>query len=175
MNKLPPEKQVEIVHMLCEGASMRSISRIADVSINTVSKLLVDIGKACAEYQDKVFHNLPCKRIECDEIWSFCYAKEKNVPKNKKGKFGFGDVWTFTAICADTKLVPTWLIGHRDLEDAKIFMNDLASRLANRVQLTTDGHKMYLEAVENAFGSDVDNPEYGEVSTRSLSENQDFS
>ncbi len=135
---------------------MRSISRIVDVSINTVSKLLVDIGTACAEYQDKVFHNLSCKRIECDEIWSFCYAKERNVPKEKRGQRGFGDVWTFTAICADTKLIPTWLIGHRDLIDAKIFMKDLASRLSNRVQLTTDGHKMYLEAVESAFGSDID-------------------
>jgi IS1 family transposase len=156
MNKLAREKQVEIIHMLCEGASMRSISRIVDVSINTVSKLLVDIGTACAKYQDKVFRNLPCKRIQCDEIWSFCYAKEKNVPKDKRRKFGYGDVWTFTAICADTKLVPSWYIGCRDLEDAKIFMKDLAARLSNRVQLTTDGHKMYLDAVESAFGGDID-------------------
>jgi len=126
------------------------------VAKNTVVKLLIALGKACAEYQDKAFKNLPCKHIQCDEIWSFCYAKEKNVPKDKKGKFGYGDVWTFTALCADTKLVPAWYIGRRDLETATIFMKDLAKRLKNRVQLTTDGHKMYLEAVEDAFGKDVD-------------------
>ncbi len=106
--------------------------------------------------QDKAFRNLSCKRIQCDEIWAFCYAKEKNVPKDKKGKFGYGDVWTFTAICADSKLVPSWHIGDRNGEEATLFMKDLASRLKNRVQLTTDGHKMYLEAVEDAFGSEVD-------------------
>jgi IS1 family transposase len=156
MNKLPDAKRIQIIQMLREGASMRSISRIVDVSINTVSKLLVEAGAACSEYQDKAFRNLPCKRIQCDEIWSFCYAKEKNVPKDKKGRFGYGDVWTFTAICADTKLVPTWYIGRRGIEDAIIFMKDLASRLSSRVQLTTDGYKMYLEAVEGAFGSDID-------------------
>lgn len=156
MNKLPKEKQAKIIHMLCEGASMRSISRVVGVSINTVSKLLIDIGTVCAEYQDKAFHGLTCKRVQCDEIWSFCYSKEKNVPKNKNGQFGYGDVWTFTAIDADTKLIPTWCVGYRSLEDATIFMRDLASRLSNRVQLTTDGHKMYLEAVEDAFGKDID-------------------
>jgi len=104
----------------------------------------------------QAFRNLPCKHIQCDEIWSFCYAKEKNVPKDKKGQFGYGDVWTFTAICADTKLVPAWHIGRRDLENATIFMKDLAARLAFRVQLTTDGHSMYLDAVERAFGTGVD-------------------
>ena len=127
------------------------------VAKNTIVKLLANLGMACAEYQDKVFKNLSCKRIQCDEIWSFCYAKEKNVPEDKKGIFGYGDVWTFTAICADTKLVPAWHIGRRDLENATLFMEDLASRLAHhRVQLTTDGHKMYLGAVEGAFGGDID-------------------
>ncbi len=122
----------------------------------TVLKLLADVGKACAEYQDKALRNLSCKTVQCDEIWAFCYAKEKNVPEDKKGQMGFGDVWTFTAICADTKLVPTWHIGRRDIDNATDFMHDLASRLKNRIQLTTDGHKMYLKAVDNAFGMDVD-------------------
>ena len=114
------------------------------------------MGKACSEYQDKTFRNLQCKRIQCDEIWSFCYAKQDHLTKDKRGKFGYGDVWTWTAICADSKLVPSWYLGNRDTETAKIFIQDLSERLANRVQLTTDGHKPYLEAVEDAFGSDVD-------------------
>jgi IS1 family transposase len=156
MNKLETSKRVQILQMLCEGSSMRSISRIADVSINTVTKLLVDAGTACAEYQDKVFHDLKCKRLQVDEIWSFCYSKEKNVPGELQGEFGYGDIWTFTAICADSKLVPVWRVGNRSLEDARPFIDDLKSRLANRVQLTSDGHKMYLDAVEGAFGKDVD-------------------
>jgi IS1 family transposase len=156
MNKLSRDKQARVVSALVEGNSIRATVRMTGVAKNTVVKLLADLGLACAEYQDKVFHNLPCKRIQCDEIWSFCYAKEKNVPKDKRGKFGYGDVWTFTAICADTKLVPSWHIGRRDIGDAITFMKDLAGRLSNRVQLTTDGHKMYLEAVENAFGGDID-------------------
>lgn len=156
MNKLPREKQAQVVTALVEGNAIRAISRMMGMAKNTIVKLLADLGRACAAYQDKAFLNLPCKRIQCDEIWSFCYAKEKNVPKEKKGVFGYGDVWTFTAICADTKLVPSWHIGRRDMEDATIFMKDLAGRLAHRVQLTTDGHKMYLEAVENAFGKDID-------------------
>lgn len=156
MNKLSIEKRVKILQLLCEGSSMRSISRVMDVSINTVTKLLVDAGTACAEYQDKAFKNLPCKRIQADEIWSFSYAKEKNVPEDKRGQFGFGDVWTFTAICADTKLIASWYVGRRDAEDATAFLKDLAGRLASRVQLTTDGHQMYLTAVENTFGKDID-------------------
>jgi len=156
MNKLSRDKQAQVVSALVEGNSVRATVRMTGVSKNTIVKLLADLGLACAEYQDKLFKNLPCKRIQCDEIWSFCYAKERNVPEDKKGIFGFGDVWTFTAICADTKLVPSWHIGRRDLENATIFMKDLASRLKNRVQLTTDGHKMYLEAVEDSFGKDVD-------------------
>lgn len=115
-----------------------------------------EIGEACSEYQDKVFHNLKCKQIQCDEIWSFCYAKEKNVPDDKRGVFGYGDVWTWVAIDAKTKLVPSFMVGNRDAQTAKLFIDDLASRLANRVQLTTDGYKVYLEAVESAFGGDID-------------------
>ncbi|MEI9476720.1 MAG: hypothetical protein WCO26_09105 [Deltaproteobacteria bacterium] len=126
------------------------------VAKNTIVKLLVDLGKACAEYQDKVLGNLTCTKIQCDEIWAFVYAKEKNVPKDKKGQFGYGDVWTFTALDAETKLILSWYIGNRDSIYATDFMKDVASRLKNRVQLTTDGHKMYLEAVEEAFGSEID-------------------
>lgn len=122
----------------------------------TILKLLADLGKACSEYQDKALRNLTCKRIQCDEIWSFCYAKDKNVPADKRGQFGFGDVWTWIALCADTKLVVTWAIGTRGAGTAYEFMHDLAGRLANRVQLTTDGHRVYLQAVESAFGSEID-------------------
>jgi IS1 family transposase len=156
MNRLTIEDQTRIIGMLIEGMSLRATSRLADVSINTVTKLLVDIGIAAADYQDRTLVNLKCKRIQCDEIWAFCYAKEKNVPTKLKGKFGYGDVWTWTAIDAETKLVPSFMIGNRDARSASIFIEDLASRLASRVQLTTDGLKVYLEAVEGAFGCDID-------------------
>jgi len=122
----------------------------------TVTRLLAEIGKACNDYQLKTMINLNCKKLQCDEIWSFCYAKQKNVPEDKQGKFGYGDVWTFTAIDADTKLVPYWMVGQRDAQNAHDFIWGLKSRLGNRVQLTTDGHKMYLEAVEHVFGSGID-------------------
>jgi IS1 family transposase len=156
MNRLAIEKRAQILALLVEGNSLRAVTRVADVSINTVSKLLVEAGRACAEYQDKAFRNLPCRRIQCDEIWSFCYAKEKNVPVDKRGTFGFGDVWTWVAIDPDTKLVPSFIVGNRGAYTAQAFMNDLAGRLANRVQLTTDGHRVYLNAVENACGADID-------------------
>jgi len=156
MNTLKPDKQRQVVAALVEGNSIRATCRMTGVAKGTILKLLVDLGKACAEYQDKVLRNLTCKKIQVDEIWAFVYAKEKNVPKAKKGQFGVGDVWTFTAIDADSKLVPTWHIGKRNIEDATIFMKDLAGRLKNKVQLTTDGHKMYLEAVEEAFGCEID-------------------
>jgi IS1 family transposase len=156
MNTLAKEKRTQIIGMLIEGMSLRATSRLAAVSFNTVTKLLVHIGRATADYQDRTLRNLKCKRIQCDEIWAFVYAKEKNVPKDKKGHFGFGDVWTWTAIDADTKLVPSFLIGTRNARSAAMFIDDLKSRLANRVQLTTDGHRAYLEAVEGAFGADVD-------------------
>jgi IS1 family transposase len=156
MNKLSIEKRAQIIGMLVEGNSMRSITRMTGVSINTVTKLLVDVGGACWVYQDKAFHNLSCKRIQCDEIWNFCYCKEKNVPEGHKGEFGYGDVYTWTAMCADKKIIPSFLVGKRDAGFANIFMKDVASRLKNRVQLTTDGHRAYLEAVEDAFGGDID-------------------
>lgn len=142
--------------MLVEGNSLRATSRLADVSINTVTKLLVDAGRACAEYQDRTLRNLTCKRIQCDEIWTFCYAKEKNVPADKRGQFEYGDIWTWVALDAETKLIPSWRVGTRGAGTAYEFMHDLAERLANRVQLTTDGHRVYLDAVESAFGSEID-------------------
>lgn len=156
MNKLTTAKRAQIIGLLVEGTSLRATSRLADCSINTVTKLLIDAGTACAAYQDKALRNLPCKRLQCDEIWSFVYSKQKNVPADKRGQFGVGDVWTWTAIDADTKLVPSFMVGPRDGGVAYDFMQDLAGRLASRVQLTTDGLKAYLEAVEGAFGSNVD-------------------
>jgi IS1 family transposase len=156
MNNLPVERQIAVISALVEGNSIRATVRMTGVAKDTVTKLLARVGKACAEYQDKTLRNLPCKRIQCDEIWSFCYAKEKNVPEELRGKFGFGDVWTWTALCADTKLIPCWRVGARNAWHAQHFMYDLASRLANRVQLTTDGHKVYLDAVDLAFGNDID-------------------
>ncbi len=156
MNKLTIQKRAQIIGMLVEGNSLRAISRMADVSINTVTKLLVDIGQAATEFQDKNLRNLPCKRIQCDEIWAFCYAKQKNVAAAKAAPQGSGDVWTWTSLCADTKLICNWVVGGRDAEYAMTLMDDLRCRLANRVQLTTDGHKAYLNAVEGAFGGDVD-------------------
>lgn len=156
MNKLTTSKRVQIVSALVEGNSIRATCRMTGASKNTVTKLLVELGEACSKYQDQAFKNLPCKLIQCDEIWSFVGAKEKNVPKDKKGRFGYGDVWTWTALCAETKLVPCWYVGDRNAGAANHFMHDLAGRLANRVQLTTDGHKVYLNAVEKAFGSGID-------------------
>jgi IS1 family transposase len=156
MNKLPLEKRVQILSMLCEGSSMRSISRVADVSINTVSKLLVDAGKACAGFHDDKVRDVKARRVQVDEIWSFTYAKQKNVPRAKAAPGEAGDTWTWTAIEADTKLIVSWLVGGRDSDYAIAFMDDLRDRLANRVQLTSDGHRAYLEAVEGAFGGDVD-------------------
>lgn len=155
MNRLPIEKRARIIGCLTEGMSMRSTTRLVDVSINTITKLLVDLGTACSLYQNEVMRNLPCKRVQVDEIWAFCYSKQKNTPPNVRG-LGKGDIWTWVAIDADTKLVPSWLVGGRDAEYAKVFIADLASRLANRVQLTSDGHKAYLNAVESAFGGEVD-------------------
>ncbi|MBZ0254099.1 MAG: IS1 family transposase [Candidatus Methylomirabilis sp.] len=156
MNRLASEKRAQILHLLVEGSSMRAASRIADVSYNTVAKLLVDAGNACLEYQDRALRNLPCKRVQVDEIWSFVAVKEKNIPEDRKGEPGIGDVWTWAAIDADTKLVPSWWIGNRDTATAKVFIADLAKRLAGRVQLTSDGHKPYLAAVEESFGDDID-------------------
>jgi IS1 family transposase len=156
MNRLPHAKRVQILSMLCEGSSMRSVSRVADVSTNTVNKLLIDAGLACARFHDENVRNVKSRRVQCDEIWSFIYSKQKNVRAAKKPAARAGDVWTWTAIDADNKLILSWLVGGRDGEYALALIDDLRSRLANRVQLTTDGHKAYLEAVEGAFGGDID-------------------
>lgn len=156
MNTIPHAKRVQILAMLCEGSSMRSISRVADVSINTVTKLLIDAGEACLGLHDDTVRNVKASRIQCDEIWSFCHAKQKNVADAKAAPAGAGDVWTWTAIDADTKMIVSYFVGDRSGESAMILMDDLRSRLASRVQLTTDGHKAYLDAVEEAFGADVD-------------------
>ncbi|MBZ0145948.1 MAG: IS1 family transposase, partial [Pseudorhodoplanes sp.] len=156
MNKLPVAKRVQILSMLCEGSSMRSISRVADVSINTVAKLLIDAGKACAAFHDDKVQGVKARRVQVDEIWSFTAAKQKNVAAMKAPVEGAGDTWTWTALDADSKLIVSWLVGGRDSEYAIAFMDDLRERLANRVQLTSDGHGAYLQAVENAFGEDID-------------------
>lgn len=156
MNTLTIEKKVQVVSALVEGASLRSIARMTGVSRTTIHRLLEHVGATCSEYQDIFLRDLPCQDVQVDEIWSFCYAKEKNIPAEFKGLFGFGDTWTWVAIDSDNKLVPSWHIGSRDAHDATIFLNDLKSKLAERIQLTSDGHKVYLKAVEEAFGMDVD-------------------
>lgn len=156
MNKLPLEKRVQILSLLCEGTSMRAISRVCDVSINTVGKMLIDAGTVCAAFHDQTVRNVPSKRVQVDEVWTFTAAKQKNVASMKKPVDGAGDTWTWTALDADSKLIVQWFVGGRDGYSAKLFIDDLKTRLANRVQLTSDGHKAYLQAVEDAFGDDVD-------------------
>lgn len=156
MNRLTTEQRARIIGALVEGNSVRATSRMTGAAKNTVTKLLVDIGEAAADFQDGAFQLLDCKVVEADEIWSYCYAKQKNVPDQFKGTPGYGDVWTFTAICADTKLVPSWLVGERTADDAEVFLRDLASRMLGRIQLSTDGHSMYLSTVGPAFGGNVD-------------------
>jgi IS1 family transposase len=156
MNKLASDRRAQIIGMMVEGVSIRAITRMTGVSKNTVAKLLADAGNACLDYQDRALRNLPCKRIQADEIWSFVYSKQKNVPEEKRGQFGYGDVWTWTAIDADTKLIVSWFLGRRDGDAAFQFMTDLGGRLSNRVQLTTDGHHAYLNAVDEAFDRQID-------------------
>ena len=156
MNKLSTEKRRQVVSALVEGNGIRATVRMTGVSKNTIAKLLVELGAVCSDYLNKALVNLTCKRIQCDEIWSFCYAKEKNVPAEKRGQFGFGDVWTWVAIDADSKLIVSWAVGGHDAGTAYGFIQDLAKRLSNRVQLTTDGHRPYLNAVEDSFGSEID-------------------
>lgn len=167
MNKLPLAKRVQILSLLCEGSSMRSISRVCDVSINTVTKLLEDAGEACLAAHGELVREVRASRIQCDEIWAFCYAKEKNVETAEAAALGASDVWTWTALDADTKLIVSYFVGDRSGQSAIALMDDLRARLGNRVQLTTDGHKAYLEAVEGAFGGDVDYAQliklYGDV------------
>lgn len=156
MNILPLHKRLMILTMLVEGMSMRSVSRTVGVSINTVTKLLVDAGEACAAYHEQTVQNVKVKHVQCDEIWSFCYAKQRNVPTAKSAPAVAGDVWTWTAIDSDSKLIIAWEVGDRSPITAVEFTNNLRNRLANRVQLTTDGYKVYLDAVRDAFGRDVD-------------------
>jgi IS1 family transposase len=156
MNRLSLKDRAQILGCLVEGNSLRATTRMTGCSINTVTKLLIDAGTACGIYQNETLRGLRCKRVQVDEIWSFCYSKQKNIPDDLKGIPGIGDVWTWVAIDADTKLVPSWFVGGRDAEYAGAFMRDLAGRLASRVQLTSDGHRAYLTAVENAFGGDID-------------------
>ena len=156
MNKLSASKRAKIVGCLVEGNSIRATSRITGAAKNTIVGLLVRVGEGCAAYQDRTIRGLGCKRVQCDEIWSFCRAKQKNVPSDKQGTFGYGDIWTWTAIDAETKLVLSFMVGNRDADTARFFIDDLAGRLANRVQLTTDGHSAYLEAVEDSFGAEID-------------------
>ena len=156
MNRLDVNERAAIIRCLVEGNSIRATARMTGAARNTITTLLVNLGKATAEYQDRTLRNLTSERIQCDEIWAFCYAKAKNVPESKRDTFGYGDVWTWTAIDADTKLVPTWLVGGRDEWAAREFIADLGSRLANRVQITTDGHRPYVDAIEQEFGFAVD-------------------
>ena len=145
-----------VISALVEGNSVRATSRMTGVAKGTILKLLAEVGRACEEDQNEIFRNLNCRRIQCDEIWNFCYAKQKNVPADKQGRFGFGDVWTWVAIDADSKLIPTWAVGKRDAGTAYALIQDLAGRMANRIQLTTDGLRVYVDAVESAFGSNID-------------------
>jgi len=156
MNKLSRDARAQILGMMVEGVSIRAISRMTGASKNTVVKLLEDAGEAFSDYQDRTMRNLTCKRLQVDEIWAFVYAKAKNVETAKAAPEGAGDCWTWMAIDADTKLIPSFYIGARDADAAQAFIGDLAGRLANRVQLTSDGHKPYLEAVEQSFGADID-------------------
>lgn len=156
MNQLTAEMRARVVSALVEGNSLRAVTRMTGVHRTTVMSLLANLGCACSVYQDRIFRSLNCSLLQCDEIWSFCYAKAKNVPLAKSAPPGAGDVWTWVALDAKTKLVPCWYVGTRDAGAAYHFMHDLAARLAHRVQLTTDGHKPYLEAVADAFGDEID-------------------
>ena len=156
MNILTTEKRVAVVSALVEGCSIRSTVRLTGVAKDTVLKLLKQVGQACLEYQDAVLRNLPCTRLELDEIWCFCYCKDKNVPASRKGEPGVGSMWTWTAIDAESKLVPSWRLGARDAANAHAFIRDLSERLSGRVQMTTDGNRVYLDAIETYMGGKVD-------------------
>lgn len=156
MNKLSTTKRAQVIAALVEGPGINSVCRMTGVGKPTVLRLLGNLGTACHEYQDKALRNLTCKRIQVDEIWSFCFAKDRNLPDELKDQFGYGSIWTWMAIDADIKLIPSWLVGERDASYAEKFISDLAGRLTHRVQLTSDGHRPYLEAIWNNFGHDVD-------------------
>jgi IS1 family transposase len=156
MNKLSTERRAQVVGALVEGNSIRGTVRMTGVAKNTITKLIVDLGEACSKYQDRVLRDLDCTSIQCDEMWGFCYAKQRNVPDEFKGTFGYGDVWTWVAIDADTKLVPTWLVGERNLRDCWAFMEDLKDRVTGRVQLSTDAHATYRGVVGLVFAGEID-------------------
>ena len=156
MNRLPLDKRARILHLLVQGYSIQATTRIMAVSKNTVAKLLSDAGSQCLDFQDEVLRDLPCKRLRCGKIWSISYGQRPNAPEDKKGQPGNGDVWTWTALCADTKIVPCWHIGQRTTADAELFIGDLANRLSTHLQLTTNGDKAHLNAVEDVFGSEID-------------------
>ncbi len=156
MNKLSKQQMSAVIRCLVEGCSIRSTVRITGVAKNTIQNLTKVVGQACLEFQDVVLRDLPCKRIECDEIWNFCYAKDKNLPDHLRYTQGVGSMWTWTALCADTKLIVTWRLGNRDAANAWAFIGDMKERLANRVQLTTDGNRLYAEPIENYMGGAVD-------------------
>ena len=156
MNVLTTKDRAQILTLLVEGMAINAVCRVTGVSKNTVLKLLVYVGGACLDYQDRVMRNLPCKKVQCDEIWAFVGMKQKNVPEELRGILGLGDVYTWLGIDADTKLIPCWHVGNRGAESAYDFIHDLAGRMAHRIQLTTDGHNAYIQAVEDAFGADID-------------------
>ncbi len=156
MNRLSLQDRARILACLTEGNSLRATTRLVGCSINTVSKLLVEVGTACDLYQNETLRGLMCKRVQCDEIWSFVGKKERSLPRHQRGRDDAGDIWTWTAMDADTKLMVSWLIGKRDTSHGIAFVKDLAGRIANRIQLSTDGHRVYLKAVEEAFGGEID-------------------
>jgi IS1 family transposase len=156
MNRLSTEERAKVVNCLVEGCSLRSTVRLTGVAKKTVSRILVEVGEACTAYHDRIMRNLPCKVIQVDEVWSFTYCKQMNIPEHLRGQDGIGDTWTWIAIDADSKLIPSWHVGLRDSTAAYNFIHDLKGRLANRVQLTSDGHRPYLQAVEDAFGTEID-------------------
>lgn len=158
VNRLSTERRGQIVGCLTEGMSIRATVRVTGAAKNTITSLLTDLGEACTEYQDGAFQNLVCKRIECDEIWSFCYPKQKNIPGEHQGECGYGDVWTWTALDADTKLVPSWLVGERTTEDCFVFLRDLRSRLlpGQRIQLTADGFGSYPPVIDALWRDNID-------------------
>jgi IS1 family transposase len=156
MNIISFQQRCAVMRALVEGCSIRSTVRMTGVAKNTIQKLTREMGQACLDYQDNVLRKVPCKRVQCDEIWCFCYGKDRNLPDRMKGQPGVGSIWTWTALCADSKLMVSWRLGARDAANAHSFMSDVAERLANRVQLTTDGNRVYLDAVENNFGANID-------------------
>jgi len=156
MNNLTHDQRCAVIRCLVEGCSIRSTVRITGVAKNTIQKLTRELGEACLEYQDKTLRLLKCKRLECDEVWNFCYAKDKNLPDAMRGQPGVGSIWTWTALCADSKLIVSWRIGNRDAANAWAFISDVSDRLLNRVQMTTDGNRLYLEPIENYMGGMVD-------------------